>query len=168
MADCSPKKSAIKGVTPMNQFDRGNASPPKTVQAPICPYCGGTSIFLNSSAKIYGGRDYGPVWYCDKDQAWVGCHRGTMSPLGRLANAELRKLKMNVHAVFDPIWLRRYETKSALDPKYRKHMARNGRYKRLAELMGIPRERCHVGRFDEAQCRQAIEICNSGALEKDG
>src|ERR1700677_2903088 len=99
MADCSPKKSAIKGVTPMNQFDRGNASPPKTVQAPICPYCGGTSIFLNSSAKIYGGRDYGPVWYCDKDQAWVGCHRGTMSPLGRLANAELRKLKMNVHAV---------------------------------------------------------------------
>lgn len=70
-----------------------------------------------------------------------------------------------MHHVFDPIWRRRYERKHALDPKYTKAHARGGRYKKLAELMGIPREECHIGAFDVERCKLAIAIIKSGALE---
>jgi len=30
------------------------------------------------------------IWHCEPCRAWVGTHKGTVKPLGRLANAELR------------------------------------------------------------------------------
>ncbi|MFB5268120.1 zinc-finger-containing protein [Paenibacillus enshidis] len=36
--------------------------------------------------------------------AYVGVHDGTDIPLGRLANRELRELKKQCHALFDPVW----------------------------------------------------------------
>lgn len=135
------------------------------MSAPLCPYCLRVSIFLESSARLYNGRDYGPVWACLPCRAWVGCHKGTTTPLGRLADRELRRWKMAVHAVFDPIWQARFQRKRALDPKYTKAHARGGRYKRLSELMGIPRKDCHIGMFDVERCKQAIAIIESGALE---
>lgn len=135
--------------------------------APICPYCGCTAV-LSDSAMLYGGRSFGQVWVClgwPVCDAYVGCHKGTDTPLGRLADEELRTLKKQAHAVFDPIWQARYRRKRQVDPKYKKGMARGGRYKRLAELMGIPREECHIGMFDAERCRLAIEICRSGQLE---
>lgn len=139
--------------------------PAMSTDAPLCPYCCRGSIFLESSASLYNGRDFGPVYACLPCRAWVGCHKGTTKPLGRLANAQLRRWKRAVHAVFDPIWQARYERKRAADPKYTKAHARGGRYKRLAELMGIPREECHVGMFDVERCKQAISIIATGALE---
>ena len=132
-----------------------------------CPYCTKPAKYLPSSATIYHGHDYGPVYACLPCDAWVGCHPGTDKPLGRLADAELRAMKMRTHAAFDPIWKARFERKNVIDPRYKKGMARGGRYKVLAELMGIPRNECHIGMFDVARCQRAIEICNSGALETD-
>lgn len=43
-------------------------------------------------------------------------------------------------------------------------MARGGRYKKLAELMGLSMAECHIGMFDEEQCRKVVELCASGAL----
>lgn len=134
--------------------------------APICPYCQARAVFLESSARLYGGRDFGPVYVCEPCRAWVGCHKGTAKPLGRLANADLRRWKRAVHWYFDPIWQRRFERKHALDPKYTKAHARGGRYKALAIAMGIPRVECHIGMFDIDRCRQAIAIIKSGALEQ--
>ena len=131
-----------------------------------CPYCHRPATFLPSSESIYHGRDYGPVWICKPCDAWCGCHPGTNRPLGRLANAELRAAKIRVHAAFDPIWKNRLAEKSAIDPRYTKGMARGGRYKRLAELLGIPKERCHIGEFDVELCMRAIAVCESGAMEK--
>lgn len=74
----------------------------EVTKPPICPYCERPAEFLASSARVYHGRDYGPVWACLPCAAWVGCHKGTTQPLGRLANAELRKAKMAAHAAFDP------------------------------------------------------------------
>lgn len=130
-----------------------------------CDYCGRKAVFQESSAHIYNGRNYGPVYECAPCGAWVGCHKGAHQPLGRLANAALREAKKAAHAAFDPIWRARYERKYAVDHTYKQGMARGGRYKRLAELMGIPREKCHIGMFDLEQCHQAVEICKSGALE---
>jgi hypothetical protein len=137
----------------------------KVTTPPSCPYCSARARYLHSSAQLYNGRDFGPVWACLRCRAWVGCHKGTMIPLGRLADAHLRRWKRNVHAVFDPIWEARFHSKRASDPKYTKAHARGGRYKRLAELMGIPRAECHIGMFDAERCKQAIAIIESGALE---
>ena len=131
----------------------------------ICPYCRKPAKFMESSALIYHGRNYGPVYACMPCGAWVGCHPNTTRPLGRLANAELREMKMKTHAAFDPIWTARFERKHAIDPRYKKAMARGGRYKKLAELLEIPREQCHIGMFDVDLCRRTIEICAAGALE---
>lgn len=129
-----------------------------------CPYCAQPAKFMPSSESIYHGRDYGPVYACLPCEAWVGCHPGTQRPLGRLANAELRALKVRAHAAFDPIWKDRFNKKHALDHRYTKAMARGGRYKALAAMMGIPQHECHIGMFDEDRCRRAINICQSGVL----
>lgn len=123
-------------------------------------------MFKPSSAHLYHGHDYGPVYECSPCQAWVSCHKGTTTPLGRLANKELRGLKMDAHAAFDRIWQGRYARKHGQDPGYTKGMARGGRYKRLAELMEMSRETCHIGMMDEDQCRKVVEICHSGDLDE--
>jgi len=128
-----------------------------------CPYCQG-EVLLASSTEVYGGRDYGPIYLCRPCWAYVGCHPGTTKPLGRLANAELREWKKRAHAAFDPIWRERFARKNAIDPTYKKGMARGGRYKCLAELMGITRQECHIGMFDISQCQQVVELCAAGLL----
>lgn len=111
-----------------------------------CPYCSGAATFRPSSAHLYRGTDYGPVWECAPCQAWVGVHRGTETPLGRLANKELRRAKSAAHAAFDPLWKK--------GP-----MERASAYKWLAGQLEIERADCHIGMFDVAMCQRVIEIC---------
>lgn len=83
------------------------------------------------------------IYRCDPCDAHVGCHGGTTTPLGRLANAELRKHKMMAHKAFDPIW--------------REHgFTRKGAYKTLAQRLGIKTEDCHIGMFDVDMCKRVI------------
>ena len=111
----------------------------------LCDYCGKPARLVDS-AIVYG-KSYGPIWYCEGCKAWVGCHRDTTKPLGRLANAELRKMKRIAHAMFDPIW----RGKTAF--------TRRAAYEWLAEEMGLPVEETHIGMFDVEQCEKCIEIC---------
>lgn len=131
----------------------------------VCPYCRRDATLMENSAPIYHGRDFGPVWICRPCEAWVGCHPHTLKPLGRLADAQLRKAKISAHAAFDAVWEKRFHRKKANDPKYTKGMARGGRYKRLAELMQIDRSLCHIGMMDVQQCKIVIDLCKSGAME---
>lgn len=110
----------------------------------LCDYCGHPAQFVDS-AIVYG-RSYGMIYYCPECAAWVGVHKGTDQPLGRLANAELRKYKRTAHAAFDPIW-------------QSGRMRRNAAYTWLSERLGIPREETHIGMFDVDRCKQVIEIC---------
>lgn len=118
----------------------------------FCPYCGNGAKFSETSSHLYS-RDYGPVWECAPCRAWVGCHPGG-KPLGRLANAELRRHKMAAHDVFDPLWKRRMERDGL-----RKGHARAKGYKWLAEQLGINRKDCHIGMFDVETCLRVIAIC---------
>lgn len=120
---------------------------------PICPYCNLASVFLASSESLYR-RDWGPVWYCDPCHAWVGCHKGTDRPLGRLANEELREAKKMAHAAFDPLWKRRMEI-SGLTQGH----ARGKGYKWLAGQLGLEPGDCHIGMMDVATCFRVVEIC---------
>ena len=113
-----------------------------------CPYCGRKAVYTDS-AEVYHGYSYGMIYLCRPCGAWVGVHRGTDKPKGRLANAELRKWKMAAHDAFDPLW------QTGIFKR-----RRNAAYAWLAEQMGLPKEQTHIGMFDVAQCQKVIQIIN--------
>lgn len=113
----------------------------------LCDYCGRPAELVDSKV-VYGGEGYGDIYLCRGCDAYVGVHKGTDRPLGRLANAELRKYKRAVHAQFDPIW------KSG-------RMRRSDAYNWLAQKMGIPSSETHIGMFDVERCRQALQVIRS-------
>jgi len=81
---------------------------PVCEQVPVvtCDYCGASAI-LTSGAVIYPGRtdlSAKQMYRCEPCGAHVGCHPGTINPLGRLANAQLRRAKQDAHQAFDPLW----------------------------------------------------------------
>ena len=111
-----------------------------------CDYCGHRAEYVDS--KIIYGKSYGMIYLCRNCMAYVGVHKGTSKPLGRLANAELRHWKKLAHAFFDPLW------------KFGRFKGRrNDAYGWLFKKMGLPIEKTHIGMFDVQQCRQVVEIC---------
>lgn len=64
----------------------------------ICPYCGRSAEFVDSIA-VYR-RSYGMIYLCRPCDAYVGVHGRSDTPLGRLANAELRRWKIAAHDAF--------------------------------------------------------------------
>ena len=125
-----------------------------------CDYCGqaaklvkGSLIYMpHSSVANYMNKYY---WACFDCGAWVGTHSNSKNhaPLGRLADAELRKLKSECHALFDPLWIRKIEL-----TKCSKSEARKKAYKWLANELGIEMKECHIGMFDNNRCKKAIEV----------
>lgn len=127
-----------------------------TTTNPICPYCGEPATLFKSSRQFYHGRNFGPVWACTDCDAWVGCHRGSPNfvPLGRLANAELRKAKMAAHAAFDRLWRGKAEKEGCSRSK-----ARGAGYRWLAVQLGVDPKDCHIGMFDVEQCQRVVAVC---------
>ena len=114
---------------------------------PRCPYCN-RKPELVSGERIYPKRrDLHELkfYLCTTCGAYVGCHPGSNRPLGRLADAELRRWKQNAHKVLDPLWTRG-------------RMRRSQAYSYLADRMGISKRDCHIGMFDVEQCQQAVRI----------
>ena len=123
-----------------------------------CPYCGKPAEFVTGSA-IYPHRSdlHDKQFYrCQPCEAWVGCHDGTPHPLGRLANAELRAAKIAAHAAFDPLWVNRGIGR------------RKAAYRWLADHLGIPPSRCHIGWFDLEQCRRVVEVVHAAEGAEEG
>lgn len=111
-----------------------------------CPYC-------NQPAELCNGAEMYPhipdaqlqakfFWRCIPCEASVGCHPGTTSPLGSLAQLELRKARSATHKVFDALW------KTNL-------MTRKEAYRELRIRMGIEKEMCHIGYFNLDECQTA-------------
>lgn len=117
----------------------------------LCPYCN-SPVKITDSKKVYSGKSYGMIYLCSSYpicDAYVGVHKDTNEPLGRLANKELRKWKQKAHYAFDPLW------------KEQKANTRPGAYRWLAKQLGISFEDCHIGMFDIKQCKDVISICQS-------
>ena len=111
-----------------------------------CDYCGRQAKYVDS--RVVYGKSYGMIYLCRPCEAYVGCHGKGDTPKGRLANAELRRWKIAAHNAFDPLW------------KYGPFRGRrNSAYAWLAEQMGLPKEKTHIGMFDVAECQQVIQIC---------
>ncbi|MHB1644648.1 MAG: zinc-finger-containing protein [Acidithiobacillus sp.] len=121
-----------------------------------CPYCDRKAELIDS-AKIYS-KSYGPRWICRPCDAHVGCHKGTTSPLGILANAATREERQAAHKVFDPLW----QTADRLypnprHPKRLQKLARSRAYAWLADQLGI--QECHISHSSEHTCRRIVELC---------
>ena len=115
-----------------------------------CPYCGRPASLVTGK-EIYPHRsdlNHLNFYQCKPCAAYVGTHKGTFKPLGRLANAELRKAKIAAHAAFDPIWRSN-------------NMSRGAAYKWLANQLGMTRDECHIGMFDLDQCQKVIAVCRA-------
>ena len=108
----------------------------------ICPYCLVPAEFADSSV-VYG-KSFGMIYLCRPCGAYVGCHKDGR-PLGRLANATLRRWKINAHRAFDRLW------KSG-------NMSRGEAYAWLASQLGLRQDECHIGLFDIDQCKEVVRL----------
>lgn len=113
----------------------------------ICRYCGSPVVYT-SNAEIYG-REYGEgkCYLCRNCRAFVGVHPGTDTPLGTLANEELRRYRKAAHYWFDQIW----KQPLRITTRYKT-------YGWLAEQLGLPREKTHIGMFEKEQCEEIIRL----------
>jgi len=140
-----------------SRYSTGGASP-MNPRAPLCPYCGQPAMLIESGPRYR--PEYGPYWSCDPCDARVGVHRGTVRPLGRLANAELRAARIRAHAAFDPLW---HRTHTAYPERRNnrntlKRIGRTRAYQWLAEHLGVAVSACHIGDFDVAQCARVVQL----------
>ncbi|MGG6445723.1 zinc-finger-containing protein [Pseudobacillus badius] len=109
-----------------------------------CPYCGNAAKFMTS--KEFYGKDYGSNLYvCKPCDARIGTHRNSKTPLGTLANDELRRLRITCHSLIDPYW------------KYGKY-SRSEVYRRMSKAMNLPQEKTHIGMFNKEQCLKLISF----------
>jgi hypothetical protein len=118
-------------------------------QTVICGYCGSPAELVHGDV-VYPHRPdlSGKLFYrCAPCGAYVGCHPGTKKPLGVLANAELRRVRSEAHAVFDPKW------------RSGAWGSRHEAYAKLAMLLGIATDNCHIGGFDVDTCKKVIALC---------
>lgn len=121
-----------------------------------CPYCQRPALRMTGSDLHPSRSDLtnNHYWVCRNCDAWVGCHKPGWEPLGRLANAELRRAKQEAHAAFDPIW------KNAMSHHgWTMSKARNLAYTWLTDEMNIERSQAHIGEFDLDQCKLTVLIC---------
>jgi hypothetical protein len=128
--------------------------------SPTCGYCN-CQTELQTGQTIYPHRhDLYKLffWVCPNCGAYIGCHKkgartkhkgqavtsdGTI-PLGIPANASLRKLRMQAHDLFDPIW------RGGV-------ISRRKAYAKMAAHLGIHIDDCHISHFNETEIRQFID-----------
>jgi zinc-finger-containing domain len=125
----------------------GRVYPSKVMSIPICPYCNSRSELMCSS-KVYQSDNPESVYACLPCDAWIEIDKNNtraITPLGRLANAELRAAKSQAHNVFDLLW------QSEL-------LSRSAAYEWLVSAMDSHRRDCHFAMFDVAQCQTATAL----------
>lgn len=130
----------------------------------VCPYCG-THTILKDSKEVYS-KSYGNIFCCPECKSYVGVHKETDEALGRLADSELRKWKIEAHKYFNPLYKDKIINKvhSVYIPKTSN---RKKAYAWLASQMRIKVEACHIGYFGINHCKKVIEICKP-IIEKYG
>jgi len=116
----------------------------------LCSYCNRLARLV-PSADVYGRTYGGPRWWCQDCDAHVGCHPGTETPLGTLANAALRAARQRAHSFFDPLWKDR-------PTEQERRRARTQLYAGLAAHLGLKVEDTHIGQFDAETCEKVVNF----------
>lgn len=116
-----------------------------------CPYCGARAVCVPASS-LFGGMvrrkgDY--IYRCSRwpvCDAYVSAHRRDHRPMGTLANACLRRKRMQAHEALDTMCRSRGMDKWAA-------------YLWLQCKLRLEPEQTHIGLFSEAQCDHVIALC---------
>jgi hypothetical protein len=124
-------------------------NPQETRQPPIsCDACGNAPVTLTTNRQVYGEAAIDPeesIYRCSVCRASVGCHAGTTTPLGVMADSKTRALRVQAHAAFDPLWRN--------GPLTRKKA-----YNLLAYTMRIDQHACHIALLTVEQLRLVIKF----------
>ena len=108
-----------------------------------CPKCN-IPTEHKPAEVIYKRSGYGMIYLCPNCRAYVGCHKGEITKAkGRVADANLRTLKIEAHKYFDMIWQLGY-------------MKRKVAYHWLALKLNIHPKYCHIGMLGEAKTKDVI------------
>ncbi len=82
-----------------------------------------------------------PFWQCQTCHNYVGCHHKTSmptKPLGIIATPELRKAKVHIHALIDPLWMNELIKRGSL-------------YARIGDRIGYDFHTAEIKSVDEAR-----------------
>lgn len=128
----------------------------REVEPVRCPYCDSVARLVKGN-EIYPHRKdlaYLNFYLCEgthfrpHEKAYVGTHKGTIIPLGRLADETLRKAKSQAHRVFDRIWREN-------------HLSRPQAYAWLSRQLGLTPAMTHIGMFTVAQCQEVERLARN-------
>ena len=108
----------------------------------LCPYC-------HVPTQLECG-----YWVCPSCMAKVECHPGTTAAMGFVANENLRRERHRVHEAMDRLWMTG-------------GMKRSEVYYRLRQEMSLTKARCHIAKFDEQQCQQALKCLKNIEVSND-
>jgi len=123
---------------------------------PVCDYCGAKAALVQYGEPAYPYRDdRGALWLCAPCEAWVGVYPRSKRhlPLGRLADAELRQAKSDLHHALEPLVAAKMRRDSCSA-----FVARAKGIRWLASQLGMPDESGNLHAFDLDQCRRAIAL----------
>ena len=126
--------------------------PKQSTMSLLCRYCNAPTVYVDS-AEVYR-RSYGMIYLCRPCEAWVGVHKGTDTPLGEVANAELRTWRKKAHAAFAPLWRAKMKREGCS-----KSVARRKGYQWLSEQLDLPLDNTHIAMFDVDLCKRVVALC---------
>lgn len=112
-----------------------------------CDSCKSKNIVFINNAEIYEEPrgDYPFIWFCYDCRANVACHEGTSNPMGFMATKNKRRLRHELHLVFDQLWQKGY-------------MPRRDAYDWLSDELEIERDKCHVAMFSYRELKRSIYL----------
>jgi len=106
-------------------------------------------VVLTTNDVLYGKNYWKDgncsVYVCLGCEASVGTRPDGVTPLGLLADKEMKSMRSEANKLFDPLWKTGNRTRSQA-------------YKWLAKRLGISQKDCHFGHFDKVMLKKAIEI----------
>ena len=112
-----------------------------------CPYCSSAVHFRNADGIYKNTTENTKLYVCSKYpgcDSYVRVHPGTTVPVGSLANAKLRALRVTAHKHFKKL----YETGL---------MTKKEAYAWLAFIIQSPMSQAHIGYQSEYYCNLIIQ-----------
>lgn len=118
-----------------------------------CPYCGADAL-LRSASFVHGKSEQSQgkhLYVCrnwPRCNAYVAAHEFDLTPMGTLANGNLRHKRILAHKA-----LEKYQKITKMD--------RWATYLWLEGRLGLDKQRTHIGLFSEETCDEVIVLCEN-------
>ena len=131
----------------------------RLLKIPICPSCSNEGRLV-SGDQIYPHRPdlaHKKFYLCSDCDTFVGCHPGSIRPLGSMADKELRRIRSQTHDMFDRIWK---------DHNHPNHMSRYKAYQWLGTKLGL--SSVHIGESDRDRCMLIQKIVRKVSYDDFG